>query len=186
MTQKEWMKEGIDLKLMALLYCRHLWISIAGILVGAILSGGLYFLVHVVYAPARQYRAVSKLYLTFATGDDGDAYQYYNGYTWNDLIGTEPIMDEILEVLGEDGTFKEEARKSITADINWSIGYTVFYKAYSTISMVKMTMGKHYCIKRMKIYAELFGVFQTFSCACGIEKYLFSAELNVERKAKIG
>lgn len=117
MTQKEWMKEGIDLKLMALLYCRHLWISIAGILVGAILSGGLYFLVHVVYAPARQYRAVSKLYLTFATGDDGDAYQYYNGYTWNDLIGTEPIMDEILEVLGEDGTFKEEARKSITADI---------------------------------------------------------------------
>ena len=84
------------------------------------------------------------------------------------------------------GSVPVSLRKSITADINWSIGYTVFYKAYSTVGMVKMTMGKHYCIKRMKIYAELFGVFQTFSCACGIEKYLFSAELNVERKTKIG
>ena len=60
------MREGIDLKLMALLYRKKIWISLVGMLVGAVFAGGLYFLMHVLYAPAREYEAVSKLYLTFA------------------------------------------------------------------------------------------------------------------------
>ena len=117
MTEKEWMKEGIDLKLTALLYRKKIWISIVCALVGAVVAGGLYFLVHVVYAPARGYEAVSKLYLTFAQEDDGDAYQYYNGYTWNDLMGTEPILDKIMEELGESYPSREDVRTKITADI---------------------------------------------------------------------
>ena len=90
MTEKEWMQEGVDLKLTALLYRRKIGLSLICALAGALLGGGLYFLTHVVYGPGREYEAVSKLYLTFAEDDDGDAYQYYNGYTWNDLMGTEP------------------------------------------------------------------------------------------------
>ena len=117
MTEKEWMKEGIDLKLTALLYRKKLWISIVCALAGAIFAGGLYFLVHVVYAPAREYEAVSKLYLTFAPEDDGDAHQYYNGYTWNDLMGTEPILDKIMEELGGAYPSREDVKTKITADI---------------------------------------------------------------------
>lgn len=117
MTEKEWMKEGIDLKLTALLYRKKIWISILCALAGAVLAGGLYFLVHVVYAPAREYEAVSKLYLTFAAEDDGDAHQYYNGYTWNDLMGTEPILDKIMEELGEAYPSRADVRTKITADI---------------------------------------------------------------------
>lgn len=116
MTEKEWMQEGFDLKLAALLYRKKIWISIVCAMAGAALAGGLYFLVHVVYAPAREYEAVSKLYLTFAADDDGDAYQYYNGYTWNDLMGTEPILDKIMEELPE-GFERADVKNSITADI---------------------------------------------------------------------
>lgn len=117
MTEKEWMKEGIDLKLTVLLYRKKLWISIVCALAGAVAAVGLYFLVHVVYAPAREYEAVSKLYLTFAPEDDGDAHQYYNGYTWNDLMGTEPILDKIMEELGEAYPSRDEVRAKIGADI---------------------------------------------------------------------
>lgn len=117
MTEQEWMKEGIDLKLTALLYRRKIWISIVCALAGAVFAGGLYFLVHVVYAPAREYEAVSELYLTFARDDDGDAYQYYNGYTWNDLMGTEPILDRIMEALGDTALSREQVRAAVSADI---------------------------------------------------------------------
>lgn len=117
MTEKEWMNEGIDLKLMMLLYRKKIWISVVCALAGAVFAGGLYFLVHVVYAPAREYEAVSKLYLTFAQDDDGDAYQYYNGYTWNDLVKTEPILDKIIEELGDAALPREKVKEKIAADI---------------------------------------------------------------------
>ena len=118
------MREGIDLKLMALLYRKKIWISLVGMLVGAVFAGGLYFLMHVLYAPAREYEAVSKLYLTFAKDDDGDAYQYYNGYTWNDLMKTEPIMDKIMDTLlketdyaGDKETLRRDVEAAVSADI---------------------------------------------------------------------
>ncbi len=116
MTEREWMDEGIDFKLIALLYRKRIWISIVCALAGAVFASGLYFIVHVVYAPAREYEAVSKLYLTFAADDDGDAYQYYNGYTWNDLMGTEPILDKTMETLGADYD-RETVKTYVAADI---------------------------------------------------------------------
>ncbi len=64
MTEREWMKEGLDLKLPVLLYRRKIWISLAGALAGGLLAGGLYMILHVLYAPAREYEAESKVYLT--------------------------------------------------------------------------------------------------------------------------
>lgn len=118
------MREGVDLKLIALLYRKKIWISLAGALAGAVFAGGLYFVLHVLYAPAKEYEAVSKLYLTFAKDDDGDAYQYYNGYTWNDLMKTDPIMGKITDTLlkegdytGEEEALRREVEAAVTADI---------------------------------------------------------------------
>ncbi len=116
MTEREWMREGADIRLLLLLYRKKIWISIICALAGALLGGGLYLIVHVAFAPARAYEGVSKLYLTFAADDDGDAYQYYNGYTWNDLIKTEPILDKIMEQLA-DMDDRQQVKESITADI---------------------------------------------------------------------
>lgn len=118
MTEREWRDRGADLKLMSLLLIKRIRIVILGTVLGAAICGGIYFLCHVVYAPAREYEAVSKLYLTFAADDDGDAYQYYNGYTWNDLMGTEPILDYAMEQLTDvSGLARDDVRKAVTADI---------------------------------------------------------------------
>ncbi len=118
MTEREWRDRGADLKLMSLLLIKRIWIVIVGTALGAAVCGGIYFLCHVVYAPAREYEAVSKLYLTFAADDDGDAYQYYNGYTWNDLMGTEPILDYAMEQLTDVSDLtREDVREAVTADI---------------------------------------------------------------------
>ncbi len=115
MTRKEWMNEGIDLRLEALLLKKKCIWLIVGLVGGAILAAGLYFLTHVAFAPAREYEAVSKLYLTFATDENGDAYQYYNGYTWNDLMQTEPIMDAILQKASAFDA--SDVEQSVKADI---------------------------------------------------------------------
>lgn len=100
---RDFYEKGVDLKLLLLLYGKKIWMSALGVIIGMVVFGGAYFVSHVVWAPARQYEGISKLYLTFDEKDDGDAYQYYNGYTWNDLIGTEPIMDEIVKELKKAG-----------------------------------------------------------------------------------
>lgn len=115
MAEKECRKESIDLKLTAILFVKKLWFVLLWACIGAVLSGGIYFLIHVVYAPAREYEAVSKLYLEFAADDDGDAYQYYNGYTWNDLMGTEPVLDTMMGLLS--GMEREKVREAVAADI---------------------------------------------------------------------
>lgn len=115
MAEKECRRESIDLKLTAILFVKKLWFVLLWACIGAVLSGGIYFLAHVVYAPAREYEAVSKLYLEFATDDDGDAYQYYNGYTWNDLMGTEPVLDTMMGLLS--GMEREKVREAVAADI---------------------------------------------------------------------
>jgi len=109
------MREDADLKLLLLIYLKKIWVLLAGLVLGALIGGVIYFFCHVVYAPAREYEATSKLYLTFAAEDDGDAYQYYNGYTWNDLLKTELILDDIMNKLpGED---REQVKKEISGDI---------------------------------------------------------------------
>lgn len=111
----EKMREEADLKLLLLLYMKKIWVLAAGAVIGALIAGVIYFMCHVVYAPAREYEATSKLYLTFAAEDDGDAYQYYNGYTWNDLLKTELILDDIMDKLpGED---REQVKTEIFGDI---------------------------------------------------------------------
>ncbi len=109
------MYQEADVKLLLIIYMKKLYIILAGILAGAILGGALYFLCHVIFAPAREYEAVSKIYLTFGKDEDGDTYQYFNGYTWNDLITCEPILDKIMEELP--GENREEVATLISADI---------------------------------------------------------------------
>jgi len=46
-----------------------------------------------------QYRAYSEFYLDFAADETGEVYQYYNGYTWNDLMTTDLIAAETLSAL---------------------------------------------------------------------------------------
>lgn len=107
---------GMDLKKLALCFIRKIWLVLLAAAVGAVIGGILYEAAHIVPESEREYRAVSKIYLDFAPDETGEVYQAYNGYTWNDLIATDPILDVTMGFLPE-GYTKEEVTAATKAEI---------------------------------------------------------------------
>lgn len=108
--------EGMDCKKYFLLFLGRVWLAALAAVVGGILGGGIYLLSHVVFNSNREYRAESKIYLTFAPDESGEIYQAYNGYTWNDLMSTEPILNTTMAYL-PDGYTEEEVAAATRAEI---------------------------------------------------------------------
>lgn len=106
--------EGLDFKRLGLYFKKRIWI----VLLVAILGGGLGALTYQVVKSIKmpvEYQAVSKMYIMFNSDENGDVYQYYNGYTWNDLIDSDTIINCILVFLP--GYDEEEVRKATEATI---------------------------------------------------------------------
>lgn len=107
---------GLDMKKLVLCFVRKLWIVLAAAVVGAVLGGMIYAMTRIVPEPEREYQAMSKVYLDFAPDETGEVYQEYNGYTWNDLMATDPILDVTMQYLPEDYT-REEVMAATEAEI---------------------------------------------------------------------
>lgn len=99
--------EGMDLKKLCILLLHKFWIVVLAAVIGAGLGAGVYLLHHVMQSSNREYQAQSKVYLDFAPDETGEVYQHYNGYTWNDLMSTNLIIDTTMSYLPEDYTAEE-------------------------------------------------------------------------------
>lgn len=97
----------MDLKKLLLFLIYRFWIVVLAAVIGAVLGGGIYLLHSVVLNNNREYRAESKVYLNFAPDDTGEVYQHYNGYTWNDLMSTDLILNTTMSYLPDDYTSEE-------------------------------------------------------------------------------
>lgn len=107
---------GMDMKKLGLCFMRKIWLVLLAAVVGAVVGIVVYTIAHTVPEAEREYQAVSKIYLDFAADETGEVYQAYNGYTWNDLMATDPILDETMEYLSEDYT-REEVAAATKAEI---------------------------------------------------------------------
>lgn len=107
---------GMDVKKVVLRFLHRAWIALLAAAAGAGMGAAVYAVVHIVPESEREYRAVSKLYLDFAPDETGEVYQAYNGYTWNDLMVTEPVLDGTMSYLGENFT-REEVAEATEATI---------------------------------------------------------------------
>lgn len=108
--------EGMDLKKLCILLLHKFWIVILAAVIGAGLGAGIYLLHNVALSSNREYQAQSKVYLDFASDETGEVYQHYNGYTWNDLMSTNLIIDTTMSYLPEDYT-TEEVSEATLAEI---------------------------------------------------------------------
>lgn len=97
------MEQPVDLKRLLLCLKKNLILIIAGTIAGAVLCAGIYLVKNLFFLGEESYSAVSKLYLDFAVDESGEVYQYYNGYTWSDLMTTDPILDKVMEELTDAG-----------------------------------------------------------------------------------
>lgn len=107
---------GMDVRKLLLRFLQKIWIVVAATVLGALITAGSYTVVHTVPEEEREYRATAKLYLDFAADETGEVYQAYNGYTWNDLMATEPILGVTMTYLG-DGYTREEVMAATEATI---------------------------------------------------------------------
>ena len=111
---EEYRNREMDLKRLVILFKKKLWLVIMLVILGATAGGILYQMLHSMKMPV-EYQAVSKLYISFGHDESGEVYQYYNGYTWNDLLDTDPIMDLVMMYLP--GYEKEQVMEATTAEI---------------------------------------------------------------------
>lgn len=116
MNDRNYVEEGMDLKKYMICLWRRLPFVIAAGVATALLFGILYTLSRTVPEGEREYQAFAKVYLDFAADETGEVYQAYNGYTWNDLMAADPLMDLTLSYLSGDYT-REEVQASIRAEI---------------------------------------------------------------------
>lgn len=91
-------RRPVDTRRQMLVFARNIWKLIPAVVAGGIL-GALIWMGYHALADGTTYRAYSEFYLDFAMTDNGEAYDYYNGYTWNDLMTTDRIAGHTLENL---------------------------------------------------------------------------------------
>lgn len=116
MDRDSYANEGMDIKKYMLCLLERLPFLLGALIGGALLGAVVYTIVRTVPESEREYAAYAKIELDFAADETGEAYQAYNGYTWNDLMATDPIMNLILENLSADYD-REEVAAAMRAEI---------------------------------------------------------------------
>lgn len=102
MENQRYMQEGLDVKRIFLLWKRKWWVTAAAVVMGALIGSGVYLFIHLAFSSERKFETVSKLYLNFNCDPEDFNELSYNGYTWNDLMATDPILDYTMEALPTD------------------------------------------------------------------------------------
>lgn len=116
MNKESYANEGMDIKKYMLCLLKRLPVLLGAVIGGALLGLIVYTIVRTVPESEREYQAFAKVQLDFAADKTGEVYQAYNGYTWNDLMATDPIMNLTLGNLSADYS-REEVEAALRAEI---------------------------------------------------------------------
>ena len=121
-------KYSIDSKaFLVQLICRIPYLLLISV-AGAVLGSGLYLLIMVVSTRTTMYENETEYYIDFAEGRL-EAKDYYNAFTWNDVLQTDLILGKMMETLGSDFD-REEVGAMISAQMLSDVRYlTVFIRS---------------------------------------------------------
>ena len=112
--------ETLNLRSFYLRFLKKIWILPIAALIGAILAGGIYYLVTVTFGPERRYEAQARFHLTYSD----DAYirnaegervlDWYNGATWTNFIFNDhDFLLELVKKLKEEGVDISQERMKV-------------------------------------------------------------------------
>ena len=94
-SRSEYWQDAMDKRKLVLQFLSHIWVVLIGIAAGIIIGVVSYLGYHAI-TDQISYQGYSEFYLDFATDEKGDAYQWYNGYTWTGLMSAEPIVSNTM------------------------------------------------------------------------------------------
>lgn len=115
-------REPLDYRLIWLRFLRKLWILPIAVLVGMVLVGSAYYFSRTAARGGRTYQAESVFYIDFAENSQGEKYDYYNYYTWGEVIHTDFFLDYVYEEMKEEYS-REELISYITASVDSDVRY---------------------------------------------------------------
>ncbi len=130
MKEAKFWQEGMDGKRFALCLFRKIWVLAAVAAGSAAAAAGLYLLVTVVLAGPPEYQVFSQYRIYFDDEKYGEIKDYYNAYTWGEIMKTDQVVDFVMEALPE-GISKEQVKESV------SVG------AMSDIKIMPLTITTH-------------------------------------------
>lgn len=94
--EDQYLREPFNLKWFLMQTLWKWYVFVLGTILGAVLIGGSYFLVKVVFAPARDYQAETNYYLEYAHDPfESGAYTYFNEYTWNQWLHSDAFLETV-------------------------------------------------------------------------------------------
>lgn len=116
LSKKAYQEQGLDVKRLALVIGKKIWIVAAAVIVGALAGALLYKAVTSITNGEAEYRISADYYITFdfETFEHGD--DYYNAYTWDNVLRDDPIVDYALTLLPKEMT-KEEIKAAVTGEM---------------------------------------------------------------------
>jgi capsular polysaccharide biosynthesis protein len=129
------MNQGVDSKALVATLITKIPILLIIAVTGAIVGSGLNLIIASYERSNAKYVSETKYYIEFAPGVL-DAADYYNDYTWNDVIGTDLILGRVMDIVGEDYD-REHIKSMIEADIVSDVRYLKITISADTPESVK-------------------------------------------------
>ena len=114
-------REPLDYRLIWLRFLRKLWILPVAVLIGTMLVGAVYYYSRTAARGGRTYQAESVFYIDFAGNTQGK-YDYYNYFTWGEVIHTDFFLDYVYEEMKGEYS-REELASYITATVDSDVRY---------------------------------------------------------------
>jgi len=112
--------ESLNLRSFYLRFLKKIWILPVAALIGAIIAGGIYYLVTVTFGPERRYEAQARFHLTYSDGayirnSEGErVLDWYNGATWTNFIFNDhDFLLELVKTMKEEGVDISQERMKV-------------------------------------------------------------------------
>lgn len=125
---REWpyAKEPFDTKLFVLRFIKKIHWVLMGMLIGALLIGGGYYVKKVVFGGTAEYEITTKYYIEYTNinPETGELHNYINGATWKEWVVSDWFVDKVWQLANEKiniaekySVQKEELKNFFFADL---------------------------------------------------------------------
>lgn len=122
MWECEYSREPVDYRLLWLRFLRKTWMIPVAVLAGIVLVGACHYYAQTGAKGGRTYQAESIFYIDFAEDAQGETYDYYNYFTWSEVIHTDFFVDYVYAKMNGELS-KEKIASYITATIDSDVRY---------------------------------------------------------------
>ncbi|MDD3369023.1 MAG: hypothetical protein PHP50_09095 [Lachnospiraceae bacterium] len=107
----------MDIKRAFLVMSNKIWVVLSAAITGALVGCACYLIVDNLANPGTQYQSMTEYYIDFAFNENTKTvYDYYNSYTWNDIVETDDILGKAMEILGADYT-EAEVKEAVVTEL---------------------------------------------------------------------